>query len=68
MSALDVPCERCRAEPNEPCLGLARPSDFHTVRVARSQLSARAVFTEPTTPEREAVRAIIARIRAERGW
>jgi hypothetical protein len=66
--ALSVPCDRCHADAGEPCAGLVRGVDFHTVRVARAQRAARSLFTEPTTPEKEAVRSLIRGIREEHGW
>jgi putative heme iron utilization protein len=65
---LSVPCDRCGAEMGERCAGLVRATDFHTVRVARAQTVARETFTGPTDPAKEAVRQLIARIRAEHGW
>lgn len=66
--ALSVPCDRCHAEVGELCAGLARGMGFHTARVARSQRAAREQFTEPTTPEKAAVRSLIQAIRDEHGW
>lgn len=67
-AALEVTCERCGAQAGEGCTGLEHPTDFHGVRVVRGQAAARAAFTGPSTPEKEAVREIIQEIRNRHGW
>lgn len=63
-----VPCDRCGARESEPCIGLARRTDVHLVRLNRAQAAARAQWGPADSETKARIRQIVQAIRDEHGW